>query len=960
MLKVFSTCGNKSRCCTRLLFCVRSYFLLFCILSIFPLSVAAETPTLKKLIDESISFLHSQNPSAAIEKLDQVLLLSPKNPEAHFRKGQALMMNRQAKAGLELIVEGTRLDPENVRFSLYLARIYSKQGNTEKAMEEYQRIIDTGTRDLRIKEVEMLLSLATGRSLAKKNEINAALLIFNGLLLEYPDNPQVLFNIGNVYMQLNRIEEAERIFIRLHDINNENQIVNMSLAKIYERTRRSELAMKHLKLIMDLNKNDSISKDATVQYYIIEGREHLNNERWEAALSALQKVVTIDPARTEAFFNISMANLRLGNTLMAERGFLSVLKVTPEDYSARLNLGQMYFDIGKVEEAKEQLQYIIDRDTSKRYAVEAKRRMNLLHSLLADKALKSGNIETGMAEYEKALGFFSANTKASFTRGMIFVKQKKYAEARVEFESVVKFSPKNIQARVNLGNIYENMTLFSKAAEQYEIVMELDKKGRAGRFAAGKWKITKGRGLWAEKRLVESEQIFLEVTKEQPNNYQAFAFLGILQSSRGKLREAASSFQRVLDLRPTNYAIKILLGKVYEQLGLESLAANEYRAIIFAGGNTPQVPEAKRRLASVEARLSGFSNTLSYSFNYDSNLNLNDDFPIQEFRSNLELRFNYAMKTRDDLSFTLSWSPTYSSYHFNQTDYLISVLRSYIRLGVPSNNWNLSFTRQDQDSLVNDTSLSRSTSMTLGKSKKIFTNAVLNLSPVGFEGESIATTVNVNGGFRHISAFTGTRLRSVLGSFNLSMAQQLRWGFNFSAGYSLGIYRNLNFVESIGRSSVVDVVVDEVTGLESTPTQNTLIFRSDDYEYNSHSGSLSLSRTIAPGFVGSLQLVGSFTGYVNKDSGAETRGEDAKRINFGLSATPSITYMFYKDIRFVLSGTVQKNVSTLPVGLSGGVEEFDSPTSETGVAQRAIATFQSTSLGNYTRFSLDASFIMNF
>lgn len=924
-------------------------------LALFSFNAYADTPTLKKLIEESVSLLLKKDTDGAIEKLDQVLLLSPNHAEAHFRKGQALIQKRQARQGLQEIIKATELDPKNVRFSLYLATIYTKQGNLDKAMAEYQRIVDTGTRDPRVKEAEKLLSLATGQSLARKKETSAALLIFNGLLLEYPNDVQILFSIGNAYMELNRIEEAERTFAKLFKLNPQSQLVNMSLARIYERTNRPQLAMKHLKIIMDMKKNNTLNKRATVQYYILKGREELRKRQWEAALKSFQKVVTIDPSRTEAFFNISMANLQLGNTLMAERGFLSVLKVTPNDFSARLNLGQMYFDIGKTEQAKEQLQYIVDHDKSKRYAAEAKKRLNLLHSLLADQALKSGNIETGLEEYEKALSYFSANTKASFTRGMIFVKQKKYEEARKEFESVIKFNPKNIPARMNLAKIYENLAMFSEAAEQYEVIMQEDKNGKAGKFAASKWKITKGRGLWKEKKLSEAEKIFQEVTQEQPNNYQAFAFLGILQASRGKLKEAAISYQRVLDLSPTNYAVKILLGKVYEQLGLDTLAANEYRSIIFAGGKIPQVPEAERRLAAVEARLSGFSNTLSYRFNYDSNLTLNDAFPIKEVRSDLALSFNYALKTRDDLSFTLSWSPTYSSYHFNQTDYLVSVLQSFVRLGTPDNNWNVSFMRQDQDSLVNDTALSQATSINLGKSKKIFSKAMLDLTPSGFEGENIATNVSVSGGLRHISSFSGVRLESILGTLSMNLSQQLRWGITASAGYTMSIYQNLTFVQLLGPDTVSQT--NEVTGLtEQVKVKQSIRYDSDDYENYSHTGSLSLQRVLAPGFVGNLRLTGTFTGYTNPDSGAEARGKISKRMNFGASITPSITYMFYKDIRFVVSGTMQKNVSNLRTGQSlGGAEESDSDS-----ATSAIASFQSTSLGNYTRFSADVTFIMNF
>ena len=919
-------------------------FFLFCNITF------ADTPTIKKLVDDGIELLLKKKSSAALLKFEKVLLLSPDHPEAYFRIGQTHIQNKKLELGISFIKKSIRQKPRDVRYSLYLSNIYERLGKVKEAQEEYQRIIDTGTRDPRIKEVEKLLALASGRSLAQKGELNAALLIFNGLTLEYPDDSQVLYNIGNAYMLLNRTEEAERTFTTLYLKNPKNATVNMSLATIYDRVRQPKRAMKHLKNIMDLGNKDTLTKAATVQYHIIDGREKLAIKDWEGALKSLQIVVNLDPKRTEAFFNISMANLQLGNTLMAERGFLSVLKVNPNDFSARLNLGQMYFDSGKTKEAKEQFQYIIDNDPTGRWGKQAKIRMNVLHTMVADKALKSGDVAESLVEYEKALDYFSANVKASFNRGMIFIRQKKFGEARVEFESVIRHSPKNLRGRINLANVYEQLNMLSKAAEQYEMIMQIDKNSREGQFAAGKWKITKARGLWADKRLAEAEKIFAELTVEQPNNFQAFAFLGILQASKGKLREAAISYHKVLDLRPTNYAVKILLGKVYEQLGMDSLAANEYRGIIFAGGTIPQVPEAEARLAAVESRLSGFSNSLSYQFVYDNNLNLNDQNPTEEIRSDLALSFIYALKTRDDLSFRINWSPTYSAYHLNQTDYFRSVLQSSVIYGTPDKNWNSSITRQDQDSLVNDERLSEATSFSMGRGMKVFAKPLLNLTPVGFDGEKIATSINMNSSLRYIKTSSATPIESLTASLALSMSQALRWGVTANLSYALTLHRNLNKKIVATPTGAIQVEVDDVTGLETEVVSELITYNPWDYEFNSHSGNINLSKVLAPGLFGSILFSGVLSGYSNVDSGAINRDENAKRINFTANISPSLSFSFFKDLRFVVKATLQKNISSLPVGISA--KRLDD--------EEVIASFQSTSLGKYTRYSVEGGFVMNF
>ena len=705
--------------------------------------------------------------------------------------------------------------------------------------------------------------------------------------------------------------------------------------------------MKHLKLIIDQHHGNKIEKTATVEYNLILGRELMVKRDWSGVLKAFQTVVDLDPSRTEAFFDIAIANLQLGNTLMAERGFLSVLKMEPNNFVARLNLGELYYDMGKVDEALEQLTYTIKHDKSGKFAHQAKIRLNVIHTLIADKALASGNVEESLKEYEKALDYYSANVKASFNRGIIFIKQRKFDKARVEFESVVRHDPNNIRGRLNLANIYEQLGKYAEAAKQYEIVMEKGKGTREAKIAEGKWKIDKARGLWAERRLNEAEKIFKELTVEQPNNFQAFAFLGVIQASKGRLKAAASSYQRVLDLRPTNYAVRLLLGQVYEQLGMDTLAASEYRSILFAGGKLPQIPEAEQRLARVEARLSGFSNTLSYQYTYDSNLNMSELKPLNAIRSDLALSFNYALKTRDDLAFNLRWAPTYSNYHINRLDFLVSSLMSDARFGTPDDNWNIAFNRQDQDSLINNSTISHSTSLTIGRGRKLFLPAFLHLTPVGFEGGNISTSTNFSGGVRYINSVANVNIESLMPDITLGFNQTIRWGINLSISYTFSMLRNLTKDVSVTNTTIP--FTDPLTGFTTNRQVTISTYDPRDYEFNSHTGVVNIQKVLGPGLIGNLSLMGMLSFYTNADSGAIARGQHDKRINVMLSVSPSITYNFFKDLSVVMSASAQKNVSTLPVGLSRSLQ-----------GQDAIASFQSSSLGNYTRLNAEVGFVMNF
>lgn len=929
---------------------------IFKILCIFALQIgfvapviSEENPTIQRLLDEGTAAIQSGEIDAAFRAFNNILVLQPDHPEAYFRLGQVYINKGDFNKAEEVLLKTTELDPLNARYSINLGNFYEQTNRRPKALDEYQRIVDSGTRDTRVKEAEKRLSLATGQALAKKGEMNAALLIFNGLLLDYPDDPIILANIGATYVFLDRTQEAENTFRRLVKLDPKHTIGHMNLANIFERTGRPEDAMRHLQKIIDLNVDATMTKEARIRYGIINGREYLRRRDWPNAVKVFQEVINLDPKRTEAFFNIALANLSLGNTEIAEKGFLSVIKVTPDDFSARLNLGSLYADIGKMEKAKEQFQYVIDRDKG-RYAKDASARMNKIHTIIADKALAEGKVEESLREYQKALDFFSGNVKASFNRGLIFIKARKYKEARAEFEMVVQHDPQNARGRINLANIYEQLGDLTKAAEQYEIVMQLDKNSREGKLASAKWKITKARGLWAEKKLTAAERVFEEIIEEQPNNAEALFYLGTIQSSKGKLEEAAGAFQRILDIRPGNQRVRVLLAKIYEQLGLDQLAANEYQFVIFNGASPGVLNDATLRLSSVENRLSGFSNTLNYSFLYDNNANMNNDDPSTEFRSDMVLNVIYSQSLLNDLSYKIIVSPTYSSFHVSESDYLNSTIFANLTKGSPNNNFSLQFGRQDQKSVVVEQDVSRSTTLMFSNTRTLYLPAFMGLTPQGFEGENISTGFSLNGSVRNIESFARARLFSYTGSLGISFNQALARGVRASIGYQLIV----NWIPSDKHTRLIEentaIERDPLTGLD-IPVRGTgdlVLYDSRDYVYNGHSLSLTLARVLAPGVNGTITSTAMYIGYLNDDSGSVALDDPQKRQNLNLTMDVRISYNFFKDISFYVSAMAQQNLSSLKTGFSGQT------TSD------AISSFQSTSLGNVRRFNLSSGFRMQF
>ncbi len=897
---------------------------------------AQEAGEVERLLTSASKAISAKEYVEANKMIQQVLLLEPENARAFYLMSYVHFGVKNAKEAMASLQRAIELEPRNINYSLTLAGVYERAGQLDKAMDEYQRIIDTGTRDAKIKEVEKRLSLATGRSLLKRRELNAALLIFNGLLLDYPDDPKVLFSISGVYMALNRVSEAEGVLKRLLRHEPDNLLAYFNLATIYERTRRPQLALDTLMEILKRNKPVDITKDAKIRHGILDGQMKLARKDWQGALNAFQRVVDIDPQRTEALFNIAIAYLNLRQTDFAEKYFLKVLEIQPANHSSRLNLGMMYYDMGRVEEAKQAFEYIIKNDETGRYRKQAEIRMNIVFTAVADKALQAGNIEESLRQYEKALDYFSGNVRAAFNRGLIFVQQKNFEAAAIEFEAVVKLAPDNLLARLNLANIYEQLLRLTDAAIQYEAILKVTDQGREAEIARAKWKTTKARGLWGENKLSEAEALLEEIVAETSENLEAWYYLAVIQSAKGKLRDSATSLQKILDQRSSNQQVRMMLAGVYVQLKLDELAAREYRTVIFSSSDPAQVKQATQALEGVEARLNGFDSSMSYIWDYDSNINLNNEVPASAYRSDLAFNVNYGVKIGEETSLRLTWSPTYSNYKVdNPSDYYNNVMSGSMQHGTVEETWNYTFSRTDRMNLQLETPVSNQTSLNISQSLRSMLPAAFDLAPEGLEGENIPTSLSRGISLRSTRSFGGVELDSVSFGVNFQAQQSLRWGLGAAFGYTLSIYRNLNSIT--------------LSEYDAFRRADVISYSSKDYEYNSHTFTLTLSRILGPGLSGYASMAGTYTGYINNDTSTILAGEEQgeRRQNALAHMTLGLNYSFIRDVSFFLRFSHQEAYSTMGTGYTVDTEE-------------AIATFQSTSLGSYRRSNVTAGMNMIF
>ena len=146
-------------------------------------------------------------------------------------------------------------------------------------------------------------------------------------------------------------------------------------------------------------------------------------------------------------------------------------------------------------------------------------------------------------------------------RGQEYLKEQRYAEARIEFRSALKLDKKMTEAHLGLAEAALALGYLQEAAESYYEAMNLDSNNLEARVRAGNLLTNYAN----EESLKEAERLANEVLKRDPQYIDGHLLLGNLRIAQKQFDEAKQSFDRALELAPGLIDTQLSLANYYEQ-----------------------------------------------------------------------------------------------------------------------------------------------------------------------------------------------------------------------------------------------------------------------------------------------------------------------------------------------------------------------------------------------------------
>ncbi len=146
-------------------------------------------------------------------------------------------------------------------------------------------------------------------------------------------------------------------------------------------------------------------------------------------------------------------------------------------------------------------------------------------------------------------------------KGQEYLKEKRYAEARIEFRSALQIDRRLAEAYFGLGQAALPLGFIQEAAEAYYSAMRLDQNHLEARVRAGNLLAQYSN----EESILEAERLANDVLKKNQDYIEGRVLLANVRIAQKKWDEAKQEFDRAMSLDPNRSETKLNLARYYNQ-----------------------------------------------------------------------------------------------------------------------------------------------------------------------------------------------------------------------------------------------------------------------------------------------------------------------------------------------------------------------------------------------------------
>jgi tetratricopeptide (TPR) repeat protein len=543
-----------------------------------------------------LTYAQSGDVVTGTESLRKVVVDYPDSADAHFQLGTLYAQQDKADLAIAEYHTALRLDRTANGVRLALARALLSQQKYSDALKTAQENV---RQDPQSAEGYHLEGLAY-KGLQQLQHAAAALERAERMA---PADYEIRHDLGLIFMQLGRADDAVHEFEAAARINSEEPDPHHQLAQLYEKKGDKYLARRQqTRYEFLVHKEQAQSKAGRLNS---QGNQLLNAGDARAAAEAYRKALDLIPGDPQLHYNLALALNRLGDQkgenqelkravqlkpdlavahnqlgllamqageqFAAEQEFKAALTINPKYAEALSNLGVLYTQLGKDSDAANLFQQANESDPSYSQAY-----VNL-GLLLA----RQGEFSEAEKQLQSAVQADPNNAGARTALGMVQTKTGRSADAVATFRKVVELQPNSSDAHLNLGIALIDQYDRVAGLREFTEAVRLNPNSPAAHSSLGHF--------YFETEKYEDARRELETAcRLQSDNAGALYFLALTERQTNNVQRAADLLQKLVALEPNHSEAQFLLGQNLEKLGKTNEAIDHWKQAIEANPNDSQ------------------------------------------------------------------------------------------------------------------------------------------------------------------------------------------------------------------------------------------------------------------------------------------------------------------------------------------------------------------------------------
>jgi tetratricopeptide (TPR) repeat protein len=509
------------------------------------------------LVDLSIAYFDAGQYRQALTPAGKALALNPQSVGAHHMAGKTYFMLGDFQKSVGELETALKLSPADYDIAYTLGLAHLKQHELTPAKQIYERMLaQLGDRPQ--------LHIIFGRAYRETSFLPEAVEEFKRAVALDPHFPRAHYYLGLTYLLkdgASRLDDAAEEFKVELNSNPEEFFANYYLGVVFVIQRKWDEA------IPLLEKATRIEPNNPDPYFHL-GQAYQSVERHGQAIESLRKSIALNPELSHNDYQVTTAHYRLGQSLVktgqkdeGEKELQTAAELKSKSFSrdkekaeAYLNASDLHEQNGKFPEMVSTEGVVAESSTpDEKTEKDLKSGEDFFKQVIASAHNDTGLLRAGRQDFRGAAEQFRLASKwnprlegVDFNLGLAAYKAEMYKDAIPPLERVLAANPSNAQAKQLLGMSYFAIDDYAKASS-----------------------------------------LLTDVVALKHDNVGLYYTLALSLIKQGKQPEADRAIQQMVSLNGNSPQLHIVLGQAYDEQGDTAKSLEELKAALALDARTP-------------------------------------------------------------------------------------------------------------------------------------------------------------------------------------------------------------------------------------------------------------------------------------------------------------------------------------------------------------------------------------